>query len=134
MPNHYSLNIWQVDLKELSKSLQFQSGWNKCSYHVTDRESNILEYCITCQHRKSLFEPGVYAMSVDFQLIFKLLFSSLSTATFTATNHYRFVLQPVQHSTAYHLMNKMGRKYLGCISGFFFVTIWCESKHQTQPK
>jgi len=54
-------------------------------------------------------------MSVDFQLIFKLLFSSLNTVSFRTTDGYRFVPQPVQNSIAYHVIDKMGKKYLGYI-------------------
>lgn len=116
MSKHYPLNIWQTGLKEPYKSLQFQSGWNKCCYRCfTAWESNILKYCITSQQRKSLFELGIYAMSIDFQLIFKLLLSSLNTVSFRTTDGYRFLPQTVQNSVAYYLMDKMDKKYLGYI-------------------
>lgn len=116
MSKHYPLNIWQTGLKEPYKSLQFLSGWNKCCYRCfTAWESNILKYCITSQQRKSLFELGIYAMSIDFQLIFKLLLSSLNTVSFRTTDGYRFLPQTVQNSVAYYLMDKMDKKYLGYI-------------------
>lgn len=53
-------------------------------------------------------------MSIDFQLIFKLLFSGLNTVSFRTTDGYRFISQCVQNIT-YHLMDKMGKKYLDYI-------------------
>lgn len=111
MSKHYPFNIWQTDLKEPYKSSQFQRGWNNCcSRCFTLGESNTLKYCVTGQQRESLSESGIYATSIDLQLIFKLLFGSLNTIFSRTTDGYRFVPQPAQNSIAYHLINKRGEK------------------------